>query len=154
MRLTSVMVAAAFTVAASAAMAQGIGPAGPPASATRPPGLSQAPQPVPAVNPLTAADVSHFDGTVVYGSDGTKLGSVSTELMDPATHQINRLVVNAGGVLGMGGHKVAMPLDQFSWDAQKEGLTVGKTAADLKAMPAWAEASATMGSGSSTAPTH
>ncbi|HUK57600.1 MAG TPA: PRC-barrel domain-containing protein [Stellaceae bacterium] len=154
MRLTPMMVAATLAATMGTAMAQ-VGPAGPPASATqRSPGMTQAPQHVPAVDPLKAQDVSHFDGAAVYGSDGSKIGSISTELMDPATHQINKLVVNVGAVLGMGGHKVAMPLDQFKWDTQKEGLTVEKTAADMKGMPAWAEASATEGSGSSTAPTH
>lgn len=156
MRLMSVMVAAALAMSTSAAMAQGapggIGSAGPPSGAAGGPGLTQAPQHVPAVDPLTAQDVSHFSGTAVYGSGGKKLGSVSTELMDPKTHRIDRLVVTVGGVLGMGGHKVAMSLDQFRWDSQKEGFAVAKTGDELKSMPAWAEAGSTSGSGSSTPP--
>ena len=70
-------------------------------------------------------------------SDGTSIGKVSTVLMDPSSKKIDRLVVAEGGVLGVGTHKVALPVDSFHWDSDKRSFTVQKTADDLKAMPEW-----------------
>src|SRR5262249_32292933 len=73
-----------------------------------------------AINPLTQEDVSKIDGTSVYGNNDEKIGHISTVLMDPSSKKIDRLVVTAGGVLGVGGHRVAIPVEQFSWDADKD----------------------------------
>src|SRR5439155_15846562 len=77
-------------------------------------------------------------GTSVYGDDG-KLGYVSTALIDPQTKKIDRLVVTAGGVLGIGGHRVAIPVDQFTWEADKAALRLMTTMASIRAMPQWVE---------------
>ena len=100
-----------------------------------------APQHVPAVNPLTTEDVSNITGTVVFGSDDKKIGSISHELMRPDSKTIDRLVVAEGGVLGIGAHNVAMPISDFKWDQDREGFVITKTADDLKAMPAWRDLS-------------
>lgn len=106
----------------------------PPGATTTP----AAPRPV-AQNPLTQEDVANIDGTSVHGSDDKKIGSVSTVLMDPRSKKIDRLVVNSGGVLGVGGHRVAIPVDQFSWDAEKGAFKLQTTVADIKNMPEWVE---------------
>lgn len=82
-------------------------------------------------------DVSKISGSAVYGSDNSKIGSVSTVLMKPENKTIDRFVVSSGGVLGVGGHKVALPLDQFTWDSEKDGYKIAKTSDDLKSMPEW-----------------
>ena len=105
----------------------------------------------PAINPLTQEDVSLIEGTTVHGGDDAKLGSISTVLMDPKTKQIDRLVVAAGGVLGIGSHRVAIPVDQFSWDGDKAVFKLTKDMASLKAMPEWVEG-ATTATGSSLPP--
>jgi sporulation protein YlmC with PRC-barrel domain len=105
-----------------------------------------------AADPLKQEDVSQIKGASVYGSDSQKLGAVAAVLMDPNSKQINRLVVNAGGVLGVGGHDVALPVNQFRWEADKDGFIIAKTGDELKAMPQWQREGAA-GSGSSTAPT-
>ncbi len=117
------------------------------------PGVTQAPH-VPAVNPLTAEDVSHLSGTVVYGSDDKKLGSVSNVLMKPDSKQIDRLVVAQGGLLGVGALHVGLPIDQFNWDQQKEGFRIAKTTDDVKSMAEWQDPSraTTSGAGSSSPP--
>ncbi len=75
-------------------------------------------------------------------------------LMKPESKQIDRLVVGEGGVLGIGTHDVALPVDQFSWDADKDGFKLAKTADELKSMPEWKAAGGQTGmSGSSTPPT-
>ena len=91
----------------------------------------------PAPNPLTMEDVSKIEGTAVYDSGGKKIGSVSTVLMQPSSKTIDRLVVGEGGVLGIGSHRVALPIDAFSWDAQQDGFKIAKTADELKSMPEW-----------------
>jgi hypothetical protein len=88
-----------------------------------------------AINPLTQDDVSKIEGTSVYGNDDAKIGHISTELMDPSSKKIDRLVVSAGGVLGVGGHRVAIAVEQFSWDADKGAFKLGTTLAELKQMP-------------------
>jgi len=74
--------------------------------------------------------------------------------MKPEDKTIDRLVIRSGGVLGMGGHLVALPIDAFSWDADAAAFKVGKSADDLKSMAEWQEpgTAATSSSGSSTPP--
>jgi sporulation protein YlmC with PRC-barrel domain len=120
------------------------------------PGATTAPAAAPmqkeaAINPLSQEDVSKIEGTTVYGSDDGKIGHVSTALMDPASKKIDRLVVTAGGVLGVGGHRVAIPVEQLSWDADKGAFKLNTTLAELKQMPEWVEGQQTM-TGSSLSP--
>jgi len=109
----------------------------PPAATTptTPPPAAAIRTPVP--DPLKMEDVSKITGSTVYGSDDSKIGSVSTVLMKPESKTIDRVVVNAGGVLGVGGHKVAVPINQLTWDSDKAGFKIAKTTDDLKAMPEW-----------------
>jgi len=131
-----------------------------PGTTTRSPGgaanstTPAAPPKQPAPDPMKQEDVSKINGSAVYGSDGKKLGSVAAVLMKPESKQIDRLVVGEGGVLGIGTHDVALPVDQFSWDADKDGFKLAKTADELKSMPEWKAAGGQTGmSGSSTPPT-
>jgi len=143
MRATSIAIISAAALLSAQAFAQTT----PPATTAVPPRPATAPAPagtVPAatvrtqaVNPLTMEDVSKITGTNVYGSDDKKIGDISTVLMKPDTRRIDRLVVAAGGVLGVGSHHVALPVDQFTWDASKDGFKIAKTTDDLKAMPEW-----------------
>jgi sporulation protein YlmC with PRC-barrel domain len=88
-------------------------------------------------DPLSSEDISQIEGSSVVAGDGSSIGKVSTVLMDPANKKVDRLVVAEGGVLGVGSHKVALPVDAFHWDTQKHQFTIQKTADDLKAMPEW-----------------
>jgi hypothetical protein len=112
-----------------------------PAPRSTPPAATMTPPPAavrtPAPDPLKMEDVSKITGTAVYGSDDSKIGSVSTVLMKPESKTIDRVVVNAGGVLGVGGHKVAVPISQLTWDSEKDAFKIAKTTDDLKAMPEW-----------------
>jgi len=140
---------------AALALSTGAAPAQTPSNpmSTRPPGATTtpaAPRPV-AQNPLTQEDVANIDGTSVYGNDGKKIGHVSTALMDPQSKKIDRLVVTEGGVLGVGGHRVAIPVDRFSWDAEKGAFKLPQTVADVKSMREWVEGGQTA-TGSSQPP--
>src|SRR5260370_38589680 len=62
--------------------------------------------------------------------------------MKRESKMMDRLVVSEGGLLGVGSHRVALPLDGFKWDGEKEGFTIAKTADELKSMPEWRPANA------------
>ena len=119
-------------------------------------GHTQANSPAPAAkalaaDPLKQEDVSKIRGTPVLGSDGKKVGDVATELMKPDDKTIDRLVVRTGGVFGLGGHEVALPIDAFSWEDDAAAFKISKTADDLKAMAQWTPPpSETTATGSST----
>jgi len=138
MRRSLIVVAAAISVVALPALAQSPSTTRPMGGTTPPAAAPRAPMP----NPLAQEDLSKVKGTDVYGTDNKKLGSIDTVLMDPQTKAVDRLVVKAGSVLGVGGHDVAVPVGQFSWDSSKEGFKLAKTVDELKAMPEWKAAGA------------
>ena len=107
-----------------------------------PSGENTAPLAERHLDPLKQADVSKISGTDLSGSDNTKIGSVLTELMNPESKRIDRLVLSTGGILGVNKHDVVLGIDKFSWDADKNGLKVSSTADELKSMPEWHEQSA------------
>jgi sporulation protein YlmC with PRC-barrel domain len=145
-----IVTAAALGLIAASASAQTTPATGQPRTPGAPASTAAA-KPAPAPNPLAQEDVSKIDGAAVYGSDNKKIGNVSTLLMDPQSKKIDKLVVNAGGVLGIGGHRVAIPLDQFSWDADRDGFKLNTTETALKDQPEWVEGAGAM-SGSSIPP--
>ena len=150
MRTTPLAAAAALAILTSAASAQTADSTNPPRPLS--PGITAAPaQRQPTPNPLAQQDISNIEGTSVYGSDDKKIGSVQRVLMDPQSKKIDRLVINSGGVLGVGGHRVAIPVDQFSWDADKSAFKLPTTVASLKSMPEWVEGAETA-TGSSRPP--
>lgn len=101
---------------------------------------ASAPRPVPpAPSPLAREDVSKIIGASVYGPDDKKIGTVSTVLMQPNQLKIDRLVVAEGGLLGIGSHLVAVPVDEFQWDSAKGVFKVTMTDEEVKAKPAWKE---------------
>ena len=145
MRTSLLAATAAIALVAGPVLAQtpgGTTPRSAPGGA--PMGQTMAPR-APLPTPLTQEDVSRIKGTDVYGTDDKKLGSIDTVLINPSSKTIDRLVVKAGGVLGVGGHDVALPVDQFTWDTAKEGFKLAKTTDELKAMPEWKSASSSSG---------
>ena len=148
MRTIPIAAAALLAITSSIAAAQTTTPRTPGSPA---PSATTAPVPRATPNPLKQEDVAQFEGTSVYGGDDSKIGSVSTVLMNPDSKQIDRLVVSSGGFLGIGGHRVAIPLDKFSWDAERGAFRLPMTEANLREMPGWAEGAPTA-TGSSTPP--
>lgn len=156
MRRNLLVAASALALIAVPALAQTTSPgaSNTPRSAGTGTSPSTAPQAAPKADPLKQDDISEIKGAAVYGSDDKKIGSVSNVLMKPESKQIDRLVVAQGGLLGVGAHHVALPVDQFKWDQQKEGFRLAKTSDDLKSMAEWQDPSraTTSGSGSSNPP--
>jgi hypothetical protein len=86
--MRKVVIAAASTLAllSGPVIAQTSAPSSGASPSTAPLGGMSGPaasMPKPAQNPLTDEDVSKIKGTNVYGSDGKKIGDVSTALMKP-----------------------------------------------------------------------
>jgi sporulation protein YlmC with PRC-barrel domain len=139
MRSKLIATASAFVLLAGAAMAQ----TAPPSATNRTPAPGSSMSTTgpavrtPAPDPLKMEDVSKISGSAVYGNSDSKIGSVSTVLMNPESKTIDRFVVNEGGVLGVGGHKVAIPVDQFTWDSDRGAFKLAKSTDDLKSMPEW-----------------
>ena len=151
MRRNLLIAASALALLAAPALAQTSSNA--PRSAGTGTNPSTSAQATPKADPLKQDDVSEIKGAAVYGSDDKKIGSIATVLMKPDSKTIDRLVVGAGGLLGVGARDVAMPIDQFHWDAAKGGFKIAKTEDDLKKMPEWKAALDSSGStGSTTAP--
>ena len=151
MRKIPIAAVAALALLTGAASAQT--PATPSTPRPAAPGATTAPaapRPV-AQNPLTQEDVANIDGTGVYGNDDKKIGHVQTVLMEPQSKKIDRLVVSSGGVLGVGGHRVAIPVDRFTWDAEKGAFKLPEDVASVKSMPEWVEGAQTA-TGSSQPP--
>ena len=145
---------AAVALLSTSALAQT--PSGRTPSSSSPSATSAPAQPQPKINPLTQEDTSRIEGTTVYGGDGKEIGHVSEVLMNTESKKIDRLVVTSGGFVGIGGHRVALPLDQFSWDGAKGAFTVPTTDAKLQSMPEWSQGATATGSsqpsGSASAP--
>jgi len=155
MRTIAIAAVSAAALLTVSAYAQSQSPPGDTTPRSSAPAYSPAAAPkAPAQNPLKQEDVSKIEGTSVLGIDSKKLGDVSRVLMKPEDKTIDRLVIRSGGVLGMGGHLVALPIDAFSWDADAAAFKVGKSADDLKSMAEWQEpgTAATSSTGSSTPP--
>jgi sporulation protein YlmC with PRC-barrel domain len=140
---TAAAVAALLALGSGVASAQSAMPSGaaPPARTAAPPtsNVPSSTTSAPMKDPLASEDVSQISGSSVVASDGTSIGKVSTVLMDPSSKKVDRLVVAEGGVLGVGAHKVALPVDTFHWNSDKGSFTINKTADDLKGMPEWTQ---------------
>jgi sporulation protein YlmC with PRC-barrel domain len=147
MRAISIAAASAVALLAVSAHAQSQSPSG---GATMPRSEPPAAVKAPAPNPLKQEDVSKIEGATVLGTDGKKIGAVSRVLMKPDEKTIDRLVVHTGGVLGIGGRQVAMPVDDFRWDADAAAFKISKTADDLTSMAEWTPPGSGTATGSST----
>ena len=152
MRTSLIAAVSALALLAGPALAQTTSPGGGAGTrpSTTPPAAAPAPKPLP--DPMKQEDVSQIKGSAVYDSDDKKIGSVSAVLMKPESKQIDRFVVTAGGVLGVGGRDLALPTDDFKWDVAKGGFKIAKTEAQLKSMPEWKAPGSEISTGSSTPP--
>jgi sporulation protein YlmC with PRC-barrel domain len=153
MRRDFLVAASALTLLAAPAVAQTTHPSSSPPPRSTGSSPSSTAQSAPKPDPMKQDDVSEIKGAAVYGSDDKKIGSIATVLMKPDSRTIDRFVVGAGGVLGVGARDVALPVDQFHWDAGKGGFKIAKTEDELKKMPEWKSASSgNTGGAGSTAP--
>jgi sporulation protein YlmC with PRC-barrel domain len=81
-----------------------------------------------------AKDVDKLIGKDVYGADGKEIGELNNFLLDPDS-RVRAGVIEFGGFLGIGEHKVAVPWNDIK--LQGDRLTVNLTKDQIKAMPRW-----------------
>lgn len=142
---------------AAAAHAQGGGsgsgaPGGGPATGTRPaqeatPGtgaagsatMSRKANDAQASHPLTMARLSDIEGTDMYDSNNKKIGEIEDVLVDAKTGAIRQVVVQTGGIAGVGGKKHAAALSDLKFfskaadDNEPAKVTSSKAADTLPA---------------------
>lgn len=84
---------------------------------------------------MSAKDVL---GATVYGVDGDGIGEVADLLIGP-DNNIDRMIVDVGGFLGMGVHTVALQADEVQMAAVdgEQRIAVSATKEELEAMPSY-----------------
>lgn len=94
----------------------------------------------PQLTPVTQdVSVSNLIGSAVYGSNDKSLGTIGDVIMD-ATGQIQAVVVDVGGFLGIGQKPVAMQFDQMQMRKDENGalhLMMNATQEQLQNAPAY-----------------
>ena len=81
-----------------------------------------------------ADDVKNLIGKDVYGANGKEIGEINNLLIGP-DGRVHAAIVEFGGFLGIGEHKVAVPWDQLN--VTKDRVTVNMTEDQVKAAPRW-----------------
>jgi hypothetical protein len=82
---------------------------------------------------LIASD--RIDGTVVYGSGGSKIGSIRQMMIDKITGKVAYAVLSFGGFLGMGDEYYPLPWSTLKYDTNLGGLRVNVTKDQLDRAP-------------------
>ncbi|MGE3782951.1 MAG: PRC-barrel domain-containing protein, partial [Alphaproteobacteria bacterium] len=91
----------------------------------------------PAAGTFPAAkEVEKFIGKDVYGADGKKVGELNNLLIN-SDGRVRAGVVEFGGFLGIGNHKVAVPWNEMN--TQGDRLTVNMTEDQIKSAPNWSK---------------
>lgn len=86
-------------------------------------------------DPVTTERV---EGAGVYAQDDTRIGTISDLVVD-AEGKVQDVIVDVGGVLGVGAKRVALKMDEVelvqAHDGDEVRAYVQKTEADLEALP-------------------
>lgn len=146
MRQKLLLSAAVFSMAVGTALAQTSGTSPDttrsPATTTPPSSMSQgatgSSQSLAAL-PANAIMGSRLTDMKVRGTGADKdIGEIDDVVLDQ-DGKIHQVIVSTGGVLGVGGKKVALSWDQVRVDAARQVAVVSMTEDQLKAMPEFKE---------------
>ncbi len=74
-------------------------------------------------------------GTDVYNGAGERLGLIDGLMLNKRAGKVAFAVLSFGGVLGIGERYHPIPWDVLTYDTEKRGYNVDKTAEQLKAAP-------------------
>ena len=75
------------------------------------------------------------EGTNVYRSDGTKVGSIERLMIDKYSGQVAYAVMSFGGFLGLGHDHYPVPWAKLDYNPELKGYEVNISEAELKAAP-------------------
>ncbi len=78
---------------------------------------------------------SQLKGMNVEGVDGKKLGNVKDLVIDPDDGSIDYVVLDFGGILGIGKNFLPIPWDALELTADKKKLVMDATKRDMKPAP-------------------
>ena len=78
---------------------------------------------------------NRIDGTVVYGSGGSKIGSIRQMMIDKITGKVAYAVLSFGGFLGMGDEYYPLPWSTLKYDTNLGGFRVNLTKDQLDRAP-------------------
>lgn len=81
-----------------------------------------------------AKEVEKYIGKDVYGANGTKVGELNNLLID-SDGRVRAGVIEFGGFLGIGQHRVAVPWNELN--TQGDRLSVNMTDDQIKSAPTW-----------------
>ncbi|WP_448189819.1 PRC-barrel domain-containing protein [Azospirillum sp. sgz301742] len=71
----------------------------------------------------------------LYGAQGEDVGSIDDVMLDPASGRIAYAVVEVGGFLGLGQHKMPVPWAAFAANPNGEGLVLNVSKERLRGAP-------------------
>ena len=75
------------------------------------------------------------EGTSVFSSSGSKLGSIDELMIDKASGQVRYAVMEFGGFLGVGTDRYPVPWSLLTYDIDKGGYVVPLDRAKLDGAP-------------------
>ena len=79
------------------------------------------------------------EGTAVYGSDQSKIGSIKRVMIDKITGKVAYAVMSFGGFLGMGEDYYPVPWSMLDYNTSLEGYRVNITKEQLDRAPKYTE---------------
>lgn len=94
---------------------------------------------VPRDETMTLISSDKVGGTAVYGTDGEKIGSVETLMIDKISGQVAYAVLSFGGFLGMGTDHYPLPWSTLKYDTNLGGYRVNITREQLENAPRYRE---------------
>ena len=84
-------------------------------------------------NLVSSSDVN---GTVVYGSDGSNIGTIDHLMIDKQSGKVAYAVMGFGGFLGLGEDHHPIPWGKLRYDTTRNGFVTDITEQELSGAPA------------------
>jgi hypothetical protein len=79
------------------------------------------------------------EGTVVYGADANKIGSIERVMIDKTSGRVSYAVLGFGGFLGLGNDHYPLPWQSLKYDTRLGGYVTGITEKQLRGAPKYGE---------------
>jgi hypothetical protein len=75
------------------------------------------------------------EGTAVYGTDDSKIGSIERVMIDKTSGRVSYAVLGFGGFLGLGNDHYPLPWQSLKYDTRLGGYVAGVTENQLRGAP-------------------
>ncbi|MBF6601566.1 MAG: PRC-barrel domain-containing protein [Sphingorhabdus sp.] len=75
------------------------------------------------------------EGTVVYGADNAKMGSVDKVLIGKRNGQVTDAILSIGGFLGIGDEKHSIPWSKLNYDTELGGYKLDVDEEEIRNAP-------------------